>query len=167
VFDGDFELIGDLYNNVSSFYFSDYITMGFKNKKSRSKLGNPGGSGRPAGEFSRLDEQEKRDYFNDAVHKHRYGTDRQKNLSTVDNDLPSSSSESSSSSSESEDESPSVGRPPLNLVAMSPNKLRVRMSFLPSKKRKQKRISEVRRAAIMKRWNTENSNQEDTDDLMI
>ena len=140
--------------------------MGFKNKKSRSKLGNPGGSGRPAGEFSRLDEQEKRDYFNDAVHKHRYGTDRQKNLSTVDNDLPSSSSESSSSSSESEDESPSVGRPPLNLVAMSPNKLRVRMSFLNSRKRKQKRISEVRRAAIMKRWNTENSNQEDTDALM-
>ena len=69
--DDDFELIGDLYNNVSSFYFSDYITMGFKNKKSRSKLGNPGGSGRPAGEFSELDEQEKRDYFNDTVHKHR------------------------------------------------------------------------------------------------
>ena len=40
------------------------------------------------------------------------------------------------------------------------------MSFLNSKKRKQKRISEVRRAAIMKRWNTENSNQEDTDALM-
>ena len=98
----DFKLMGDLYN-VSSFYLPDYITMGLKNKKSRSKFGNPGGSGRPAGEFSGLDEQEKRDYFNDAVHKHRYGTD----ISTVDSDLLSLSS------SESEDESSSVARPPL------------------------------------------------------
>ena len=49
---------------------------------------------------------------------------------------------------------------------MSPNKLRVKMSNLNSEKRKQQRISEVRRAAIMKLWNTENSNQEDTDALI-
>ena len=134
--------------------------MGFKNKKAKSKVGNPGGSGRPVGEFSELDEQEKRDYFNNAVHKHRYGTERPKKTSTVDKNL------SSSSSSESEDESSSVGRPPLHLVAMSPNKLRVRMSFLNAKKRKQKRVSEVRRAAVMKRWNTAYSDQEDSDASM-
>ena len=132
---------------------------GFKNKKSRSKLGNPGGTGRPSGKFARLDEQEKREYINDAVHKHRYGTDRPKN--PVDG-------LSSTSSSDSEDESPSVGRPPLNLVAMSPNKLRVRMSFLNSEKRKQQRLSEARRAAAMKRWNTEkDSDQEDHDEILM
>lgn len=89
----------------------------FKNKKSRSKAGNYGG--RLAGKFSQLNEQEKWEYFNDAVHKHRYVTERPRDSSNV-NDLCYSSS-----SSESEDESPSVRRPPLNLVAMSPNKLSV------------------------------------------
>ena len=127
---------------------------GFKNKKSRSKVGNSGG--RPAGKFARLDEQEKRDYINDAVYKHRYGTERPKND-------PSSSS---SSDSESENESSSVERP-LNLVAMSPNKLRVRMSFLNSKRRKKQRLSEVRRASVANRWSSANADQENHGETLI
>ena len=108
--------------NVHILLFSVNKLMVFKTKKSKSKVGNTGGPGRPTGTFSALDEKEKCEYYKDAVYKHRFGSPR-----------PNDNVLGSSSSGSDHDESPRIGRPPLNLVAMSPNKLRVRMSFLNSR----------------------------------
>ena len=142
---------------------------GFKSKKSKAKVGNTGGPGRPSGKFARLDEEEKREYFKDAVYMHRHGTERPKDIQTISQSTSTSDSDSDSD----HDNSTHAGRPPLHLVAMSPNKLRVRMNFLNSSKRKEKRLSEIRRAAALKRWNAEDHHEEgnvtnsqmDTDDV--
>ena len=131
--------------------------MGFKNKKSKVKQGYICGRGRQPGKFAGLDKEEKRQYKYDTVYKSRYGKDRPKTA----NQVVSSSGDCDASMSHS------VGRPPLNLVAMSPNKLRVRKSSLMRKKRKQQRLSNIRRSAVMNRWNNENDCDSELEDETV
>ena len=90
--------------------------MGFKSKKSASQTGNSGG--RPPSDYSSMSDSEKAEYHRQAMEKHRHPG--RKEVMGNDKDKRSERCESGERS---------IGRPPIGLIAMSPNKLRVRMNF--------------------------------------
>ena len=97
------------------------------------------GSGRPAEDYSKLDDRERKKYHKEAMSVLR------------GKDEPNSSSE--------EEQEPKMGRPPLLDKAMTPRTLRKRKRDLVTEKRSAEKVSKARQKSVNLRWETSNNNE--------
>ena len=96
-------------------------------------------AGRPKGEYTEMNEDEKHAYHHNAVKKHR-GAD-----TLTASPLPDGQTEPTSSGRPR-------GRPPLNEAPMTLNTLKKRNKDNLAESRKRKKLLDVRRNSIMSRW---------------